>query len=104
VALGSGPEEDEEGGQQGQIEDEGDDHARPGDEAQVPHPEVGGGREGKEADCGRNRRHRERRAHPGGGLAHGFDRLRRQALRRVAHAELDAEIDRDPDEERGEGD
>ena len=97
MAIGAGPQQRQQSRQQREVQDQGDDHADSGDQPQIPHSEVIRRCEGQEAGGGGGGRHGQGWPHSRSRALKGVDRFRHQPLRRIAHAELDPEIDRDPD-------
>ncbi len=82
---------------------ESDQHAETGDQAQFGHTAIIGGQKREKTGGGRARGQRQRRADMPAGREHGAPEIVVfMALRAVAHAVLNPEIDADADEQHGE--
>ena len=108
IALRPRAGEQQQGGQGGQADDHGDDHARRGDQPELRHAAVARRIEGQEAGAERQRRQRDGlrprlRAAATSAGARGWPARRCRCSRR-RHRVLDAEIDAEADEHHGEGD
>ena len=101
VRLARGRQEGDQRREERQARQEGDDHADTGDQAELGDAPERGRQEGEESRQESERGQRQRPADPAGGLAERrHDAVELVALVAVAHRDLDAEVDPEPEEER----
>ena len=91
-------QQDQERRQQHHAQDEGDDHAETRDRPQFGHTDIAGRKKSEEARADGGRRQRQRPSDGGAGRDQRCPQIRLdQALRQAADAELNAEVDAQPD-------